>query len=306
MRAIQYTGFGGTEAIRLNEIEEPRPNENELLIKVVATTINPMDMKIRSGYLKEQIPLTFPFVPGLDAAGIVDTVGSKISRFNVGDKVFLTTFGGTYAEYFIAHENQVALIPDNVDLDEAAALAIPLVTAYTFLVEEGKVQKGEKVLVQGAAGSVGAVVVQMAKAMGAYVIGTASGEGIDILHELGADEAIDYKSEDFVNRVKGVDLVIDLVGGETLVKSFGVIKEGGQLLSAVMPPSQALAEEHKITAKFISSTPSYKKLEYGKDLVEKGKIKIHIAKKLKLEDAAQAQELVAAGGLNGKIVLEMQ
>ncbi|MDB5136329.1 MAG: quinone reductase [Mucilaginibacter sp.] len=303
MNAIEFTAYGDSGVIRLEQADKPQPKENEILIKVAATTVNPMDMKIRSGALQKQIPLSFPFIPGLDVAGTIEAVGGKVSRLKVGDEVFATTFGGTYAEYVVINEEKAATAPKNVTANEAVALAIPLVTAYSFLVEGGQLKAKQSVLIHGAAGGVGSVMVQMAKALGAYVIGTASGEGLALATSLGADEVIDYKTQDFTELVKDADLVIDLVGGEIQTKSFGVIKKGGLLLSAVMPPSEDLAQQHHVTAKFISSTPSYHKLEFGKKLVEEGKIKIRISKTMKLKDAAQAQDLLSAGGINGKIVL---
>ncbi len=203
----------------------------------------------------------------------------------------------------VLNEKNVSLVPDNLNLNEAVSLAVPITTAYNLLVQDGHLQSGQKVLVHGAAGAVGNVVVQMAKAIGAHVIGTASGDGLDLLKSLGTDEVIDYKSQDFSEVVSDVDMVIDLVGGETLKKSYALVKKGGMLLSTVMPTSDEEAATHGITAKFVNSLPGLKKLHYGKDLVEENKIKPQIAKVLKLEDAAQAQDLVSAGGLNGKVIL---
>ncbi|MGZ3750034.1 MAG: NADP-dependent oxidoreductase [Mucilaginibacter sp.] len=303
MKAIQFTAFGDSGVIQLNQVAQPQPKENEVLIKIAATTVNPIDMKIRSGAFQKMMPVNLPYTPGSDVAGTVEAVGSGVSRLKVGDKVFATTFGGTYAEYVVLKEDQVAALPHNLSMNEAAALAVPLVTSYSFLVEGGELKAGQRVLIHGAAGGVGGVMVQMAKALGAYVIGTASGEGLALAKSLGADEVIDYKTQDFSQLVKDVDLVIDLAGGETQNKSFSVVKEGGKLLSAVMPPSQELAEQHHITAKFISGSPSHKKLEFGTKLVEAGKIKTQIAKVFRLEEAAQAQDLLSAGGVNGKVVL---
>ena len=303
MKAIQYTAYGDSGVIKLNEVDKPQPNENEILVKVGATTVNPFDMKVRSGAMQKQVPVDLPYTPGSDLAGTVEAVGSGVSRLKVGDKVFASTFGSTYAEYVVLKEDQTAVIPNNVSMNEAAALAVPLVTSYSFLVEGGELKAGQHVLIHGAAGGVGGVMVQMAKALGAYVIGTASGEGLALAKSLGADEVIDYKTQDFTKLVKDVDLVIDLAGGETQIKSFDVVKEGGKLLSAVMPPAAEMALQRHITAKFISSAPSYKKLEFGSKLVEQRKIKTQIAKIMKLEEAAKAQDLVSAGGLNGKVVL---
>ena len=305
MKAIQFTTYGDSTVLELKQTEKPTPQENEVLIKIIATTVNPLDMKIRSGFMQKMMPIPFPFTPGLDAAGVAEAIGDKVTRIKVGDNVFASTFGGAYAEYVTAKEEQVALQPTNVSANEAAALAVPLATAYATLVEAGQLQPGQKVLIQGAAGGVGSVMVQMAKSLGAYVIGTASGKGVADVKMFGADEAIDYKTQDFTQLVKDIDIVADLVGGETQAKSFTVLKKGGKLLSTVMPPSAELAAKYEVTAEFVQSNSNYKKLEFGKKLVEEGKIKASIAKVMKLEQAAEAQDLLSKGGVDGKVVLSI-
>lgn len=304
MKAIQFSAYGDSSVLQLVQIDKPTIKEDEVLIKIMATTVNPFDMKVRSGSMQKMIPTHFPSIPGSDVAGVVEAVGEKVSRLKVGDEVFGTTFGGTYAEYIALREVQVGIKPSNVSANEAAALAVPLVTAYTVLVETAQLQGGEKVLIHGAAGAVGSISLQMAKALGAYVIGTASGDGIKLIEDFGADETIDYKTQDFT-QLMDIDLVVDLVGGETLAKSFGVLKPSGKLISTVMPPSAELAEKYGVTAQFVNSTPSFEKLDYGRKLVEDGKIKVHVAKTLKLEQAAEGQDLVTSGGVNGKVVLEV-
>jgi len=288
----------------MHGIDKPSPKEDEVLIKIAATSVNPLDMKIRTGSMQEAMPIHFPFTPGLDVSGVIESKGEKVERLKVGDLVFATTFGGTYAEYIVLKEKNVSPIPQNIKLDEAVALAVPLNTSYNLLVEE-PIEAGQKVLIHGAAGAVGSVAVQMAKAMGAYVIGTATGEGLELIQSLGADEVIDYKNQDFTTIVKDVDRVLDLVGGETQKKSYAVLKKGGLLLSTVMPTSNEMAQQHGVSAKFINSMPSLKKLTFGKNMVEENKIKPNIAKTMKLEDAGQAQDLVTKGGINGKIILEV-
>ena len=305
MKAIQYKSFGESEVLELIQADKPAIKENEVLIKVKATTINPFDMKIRSGYMQKTMPVQLPFIPGLDASGVVEAIGNKVTRIKVGDEVFATSAAGSYAEYIAANEDQVALKPAHVSFNEAASLAIPLSTSYAVLIEAGKIQAGQKVLIHGASGGVGSIMVQMAKALGAYVIGTAAGIGVEIIKNLGTDEAIDYKTQDFTGLVSDVDLVADLVGGETQVKSFEVLKKGGKLLSIVMPPSAELAEKFNVTVQFVFSYSSYKKLEFGVQLLEQGKIKAVISKITNLEQAAQAQDMVSTGGVNGKVVLEM-
>ncbi|MCW3083485.1 MAG: quinone reductase [Bacteroidetes bacterium] len=305
MKAIQYTTFGKSDVLELKQVDKPLIKEDEVLVKVKATTVNPLDLKIRSGNMQKIMPVELPFIPGSDASGIVEAVGSAVTRIKIGDAVFGTTFGGAYAEYMAMKENNITFKPENISFNEAVALAVPFGTAYSVLIEKGELKAGQKVVIHGAAGAVGSVMVQIAKALGAYVIATASGAGLDLAKGFGADEVIDYKTQDFTKLVKEADFVADTVGGETQSKSFEVLKKGGKLISIVMPPSAELAQKFEVTAQFISSAPSHKKLEYGLQLFEQGKIKASVAKTLKLEDAAKAQDLVAAGGINGKVVLEV-
>jgi NADPH:quinone reductase-like Zn-dependent oxidoreductase len=305
MKAIQFTAFGHSDVLQLTEIDKPTFKENEVLIKVSATTVNPLEMKIREGYMEEVMPITFPFIPGSDVSGIVESVGNKVSRIKIGDKVYATAFGGTYAGYVALKEDRIALKPSNITFIEAAALAVPLTTSYTLLIETAQLQQGQKILIHGAAGGVGSIMVQIAKIMGAYVIGTASGTEVERLKSLGADEIIDFKTQDFTQSVKNIDVVADLVGGETQIKSFEVLKTGGKLVSIVMPPSPELATKYKVSAQFIMSDPSYKKLAYCEQWILEGKIKAQVSNKMKLEQAAEAQDLVSKGGINGKVVLEI-
>jgi len=305
MKAIVYTAFGGSDVIRLTETRKPDLKDDEVLVKAAAVTVNPADIKFRTGSLQDRMPVQLPFIPGLDVAGTVEAVGNKVSRIKVGDKVFGGKFGGTYAQYVALKEEQTGIVPSNLSMNEAAALVVSLVTAYSFLIDHGEVKPGQRLLIQGIAGGTGGGVLQMAKALGVYVIGTASAAGTELAKSLGADEVINYKTQDFTALVKDVDLVIDLVGGEIQDKSFVVLKKGGKLLSAVNPPSQALAQQYGVEAKFVSSAYSYKKLDYGSRLVETGLIKPKITKTMKLEEAAKAQDILSAGGIDGKVVLEI-
>lgn len=305
MKAIVYTEFGNSDVIKVIETAKPGIKDDEVLIKSSAISVNPLDIKYRKGLMQQRFPVKLPYTPGLDVAGTIEAIGSNVSRLKVGDKVFGGKFGNTYAEYVVLKENDTSIIPSNVSFSEAAALAVPLVTSYSYLIENGEVKKGQRLFIQGITGGTGQVMLQMAKSLGLYVIGTASPGGVALVKSLGADEVIDYKNDDFTSLVKDIDLVIDLVGGETQVNSFKTLKKGGKLFSGAMPPSQDLAKEYEVEAKFISSSYSHKELDYGKQLVEEGKIKPQLIIAMKLEEAAEAQDIVSKGGINGKVVLEI-
>ncbi len=307
MKAIQYKAFGNSDVIESVEIPIPEiKNENDVLIRIKAASVNPLDVKIRLGYMQKMRPVQLPFTPGLDASGIVTAIGTGVTRCKVGDEVIAATMANSYAEYVIANENFVSFKPKNISFEEATSLVVNLGTAQTILFTEGKSEKGQKVLIQGAAGSVGATMVQLAKNNGLYVIATASGKGIELVKSLGADEVIDYKTQNVIGLVQEVDMVADCAGGESQAQLFEVIKSSGKLLSIAAMPSPELAQKFNVDARFISSDLSAKSLENGLAMVAEGKIKALVSKTFKLEEAAQAQDLVSAGGVNGKVVLVLE
>ena len=306
MQTIQYQSFGQSDVLALAEVAQPQiSNDKDVLFRVKAASVNPLDIKIRMGFMQKMSPVQLPFTPGLDVAGIVVAVGTGVSCFKVGDEVMAATMSGAYSEYIVTKEDNISLKPTNISFAEAASLVVNLGTAQSVLFAEGKLEKGQKVLIQGAAGAVGATMVQFAKNMGIYIIATASGKGLELVKSLGADEVIDYKLQDITTLVKDVDLVADCAGGDSQSKLFEVIKLGGKLLSIAGMPSPELAQQYKIDARFISSNLSAKSLENGLNLVREGKIKPIVAKTFSLAEAAQAQDFVWAGGINGKVVLEV-
>lgn len=307
MKAIQYKDYGSSAVIELVDVPIPLiQSENDVLIQVKAAGVNPIDMKIRMGFMKETRPVEMPFIPGGEAAGIIVAVGKGVSKFKVGDEVIALTRKNAYAEYVTANENFVLPKPKSLSFEEAASIVVTIGTAQSVLFTEGKLEKGQKVLIQGGAGAVGGVMVQMAKAAGAYVIATASGEGVVLAKSLGADEVIDYKLQDVTNIAKDVDLVADTAGGEAQIKLFQILKHGGKLLSIATPPSQELAGQYNVNAYFVASEISSKTLENGIDLIEAGKLQTIVSKIFKLEEAAIAQDFLTAGGVNGKVVLAVE
>jgi NADPH:quinone reductase-like Zn-dependent oxidoreductase len=304
MKAIQYKAFGNSNVIEVVEVPQPEiNNENQVLIQVKAASVNPLDIKLRGGIMQQIRPVSLPFVPGADVAGIVVATGEKVTQFKAGDQVIAVTREGGYAEYAIANESHVAIKPTNASFEEATSLVVNIGTAQSVLFAEGKLTKDQKVLIQGAAGATGATMVQMAKNAGAYVIATASGRGIALVKSLGADEVIDYKSQDVSLLANNIDLVVDCAGGESQHKLFEVLKPGGKLFSIVIPPSATLAEKYQVDARFISSNISAGSLVAGLALVNEGKLRPIVAKILPLDEAAQAQDFVSAGGVNGKVIL---
>lgn len=304
MKAIQYKTYGNSDVIELVEVPTTSiQNANDVLIQVKAAGVNPIDIKIRMGFMKAMRPVEMPFTPGGEAAGIIIAVGDGVSAFKVGDQVIALTKTNGYAEYVTVNENLVLLKPQGLSFEEAASIGVNIGTAQSVLFTAGKLKKGQKVLIQGGAGAAGGAMVQLAKAAGAYIIATASGKGVELAKSLGADQVIDYKSQDVTGLVNDIDLVADTAGGEAQEKLFQVLKPGGKLLSIVVPPSQQLAEQYKVEARFIASDISSQTLQNGIELITAGKFKPVVSKTFKLEDAAKAQDFLTAGGVNGKVIL---
>lgn len=304
MKAIQYKAYGSSDVIEQVEVSIPSiQSENDVLIQVKAAGVNPIDMKIRMGFMKEIRPVEMPFIPGGEVAGIIVAVGKSVLKFKVGDEIIALTKKHAYAQYVTANENFVLLKPQGLSFEAAASIGVNIGTAQSVLFTEGKLEKGQKVLIQGAAGAVGGAMVQIAKASGAYIIATASGKGVALAKSLGADEVIDYKLQDVTSIAKDVDLVADTAGGEAQEKLFQILKPGGKLLSIATQPSHELAEQYNVEAYFVVSELSSKTLKNGMELIEAGKFRPIISRIFKLEEAAIAQDFLTAGGVNGKVVL---
>ena len=307
MKAIHYVDFGDSNVIQLSEIPQPEiRNSSDVLIQVKAASVNPLDMKIRMGYIQKVRPVALPFCPGLDASGVVLAVGDEVKKFKIGDEVIAVTMANAYSEVVLVNELFVAPKPENLTFEEATSLAVNLGTAQTLLFTEGKLEKGQRVFIQGAAGAVGATMVQLAKNSGLYVYATASGLGVDLVKGLGSDEVFDYKLQDATEIISAVDLVADCAGGESQSKLFKILKTGGKLLSIAGMPSPELAKEFNVDARFISSNLTAANLENGLTMVKNGKIKPIVSKVFKFEEAANAQDYLSVGGVNGKVVLTFQ
>ena len=311
MKAIVIDQYGGKEQLKETEFEKPVPGEKQVIVKLHATSINPIDWKLREGYLKEMIPFDFPIILGWDAAGIVDEVGEKVTDFKAGDRVFArpeTTNRGTYAEYTAVDQHLLARIPDNISFEEAACVPLAGLTAWQCLFDFGNIKKGEKVLIHAGAGGVGTFAVQLAKEAGAYVATTVGTHNVEFLKSLGADEVIDYKKQDFEKVLKDYDFVLDSMGGEIQKKSFTVLKEGGRLASIVSNPDQEIASQKNIKSGNVWLDPNGEQLAKMADLLEQNKLKVVIGHRFPLseEGIKEAHALSESHHAKGKIVIEIR
>jgi NADPH:quinone reductase-like Zn-dependent oxidoreductase len=307
MKAVRIHSYGNPEVLVYEDAPRPVPGPGEVLVKVKATSVNPIDWKIRGGHYKEMRPIPFPFILGWDLSGTVDSVGSGVKQFKGGEEVFAylnTQKPGAYAEYVSVEEGTLVLKPKSLDHVHAAAIPLAGLTAYHGLFEEGQLKSGQKVLIHGAAGGVGAFAVQLAKGKGAYVIGTASGKNESFLRDLGVDEFVDYTKTPFETVVKDVDVVFDTIGGETQAKSYGVLKKGGTLVSTVGIQSPDKAAAAHVTAKAFMNHINPAALKELGDLAVAGKLKVTVEKVFPLSETRQAHELSENGHARGKIVLE--
>lgn len=311
MKAIAIKQYGGKEQLKEINIPKPTPKEKQVIVKLHATSINPIDWKLREGYLKAMMPFEFPIILGWDVAGIVEEVGDHVQDFKVGDRVFArpeTTNRGTYAEYTIVDTHLLAKIPDNISFGEAACVPLACLTAWQCLFDFGNIQKGDKVLIHAGAGGVGTFAIQLAKNVGAYVVATARKHNVEFLKSLGADEVIDYKKQDFEKVLTEFDFVLDSLGGENQEKSFTVLKEGGKLASIVSEPNQEKAKQKNIKSGNVWLVPNGQQLEKIANLLGQNKLRVIIGHKFPFseEGIKEAHALSESHHAKGKIVIQIK
>jgi len=307
MQAIRVHQYGGPEQLKLEQIPCPVPRPGELLIRVHATGVLPVEWKIRQGAFHAFQPAAFPYIPGSAFAGVVEEVGGG-AAFQKGQAVFGRSNKGTYAEYTTASGEVVALKPASLSFDEAATISGGATTAWTALFENGAMQKGQRVLIHGAAGGVGSFAVQFARLKGAQVIGTASTANVEFVRALGAETVIDYTSTPFEQVAHDVDLVLDTIGGETLQRSMSVVKRGGTLVSLLQQPSQEKARELGIHAMKNTAAlpfPSTNLLQTIAQLIAESQVKVTLSRIFPLREANLAHELSQSGHGRGRIVLHI-
>lgn len=310
MKAIIIKAFGEADKLQLAEVEKPQLTADQVLIKVMAAGLNPVDTKIRSGKHISCKNLHLPAILGKDMSGIVESVGENVSVFQPGDAVF-GCVNNTYAEYVVASPESIVKKPENVSFEEAAAVSLVGLTAYQAINEHLKVVAGQKVLIQSAAGGVGHLAVQFAKLNGAFVYGTASGKNTSFLSALGVDQPINYKEENFEEIATDLDAVIDTMGGEILYRSINCVKRGGRVVCLPSstkddPKAIALARERGVALIWFMMKPNQETLQLFSDLMSAEKLKVEVDKVFPMEEIVKAHQRVESHSVRGKIVMLVQ
>lgn len=309
MKAVRIHAYGGLEALVYEDVPLPAIADDDVLIQVYAAAINPVDWKIREGYLKEFLPYKLPLILGWDVSGVVEAVGAGVTHLKPGDEVYSRPHiqrDGAYAEYIAVKASEVAIKPKTIDHIHAAAVPLAGITAWHCLFESAQLEARQRVLIHAAAGGVGSYAVQFARWKGAYVIGTASSRNREFLTELGANEVIDYQTTQFEDVLEPVDVVFDTVGGDVQTRSWQVLKPGGILVSVISPPSEEEAAAHQCRSAYVFIQPRADWLTEMAQLIDTGHVKSIVETVLPLSQTAEAHQLSQDGHTRGKIVLQVK
>jgi NADPH:quinone reductase-like Zn-dependent oxidoreductase len=304
MKAVLIYKYGGPEELKYEDAPMPVINPDDVLVKVIATSINPIDWKVRKG--QHGNDRAFPIILGWDVSGVIEKVGDEVKNYKVGDEVYARpdpSRNGTYAEYVAVRAKEIYFKPKSIDHIKSAAVPLAGLTAWQGIFEHGKLKARQKILIHGASGGVGTFAIQFAKWMGAYIIGTASEKNSAFLKELGADEVIDYQKEHFEEKLKDIDVVFDTIGGETQIKSLAVLKPGGILVSTVGIKDQEALKAKNIQGVQYMAQSIPADLKQIAELIDAGKIKPIISEIMPLTDIIKAHQLSEAGHTRGKIVI---
>jgi NADPH:quinone reductase-like Zn-dependent oxidoreductase len=308
MKVIRYHDYGGPEVMKYEEAPKPAPADDQILVRAHAMSVNPVDWKIREGHVRQRFNLPMPATPGGDLSGVVEQVGKNGAGFKVGDEVFaLIGLWGAYAEYVCIKPAMAALKPKSMDHVHAASVPLAALTAWQGLTEKAQLKAGQKVLVQAAAGGVGQFAVQLAKTLGATVVGTCSPANNEFVKNLGASATIDYHTDFYAANKAQFDVVLDCIGGEVAILSLGLLKPNG-ILVGVAPPNDkttAAAAAAGVRAIGVMVRPDGAQLAEIGRLIDAGKVKSEIAKVFALADAGKAHDLIKTGHTRGKIVLKV-
>lgn len=316
MKAMAIQEFGGRDKLQLMDLPVPDVGPEEVLVQVKAAGVNPVDWKIREGFLREVLPYEFPIILGWDVAGVIKQVGSEVSQLQNSDEVYSycrlpVMHYGSYAEYLVLPANIVSKKSESLSFEQAASVPLAALTAYQSLFGAGRLQSGETILIHAAAGGVGGFAVQLAKHHGATVIGTASPGNHDYVRGLGADRVIDYSTQDFRAVIRewyplGIDLIYDCVGGDVLEHSVPILNSTGRLITIVEPDQAKTMKSQGVNVEFVFVSPNARQLDELTKMADQGKLKTDISGTYPLEDAAQAHEKIESHHVRGKLVLTIE
>ena len=307
MKAAQINEYGDPSVIHINEVEKPTPGPGQVLVEVHASNVNPFDAKLRAGYMKGGIPLQFPFTIGGDIAGVVTELGEGVNDLTVGDKVYgnaarVAGNSGAIAEYAVTKASQIAKSPANLDFIQTGSLPLVGVSALQALADGLHLQSGQKIFITGGAGGIGSIAIQIAKNMGAYTATTATGEGMELAKQLGANEVIDYKAQDYIKLLRDYDAVFDTVGDD-FTKTLKVLKRGGNAVSMIAQADQSEADDLGVSAKTQSTHITTEILDKLRALVEAGAVTPQVDEIFTLDKIQQAYTTWESGSVRGKIVI---
>ena len=306
MKAVRIHQYGGREVLSIDDIPVPAIAPDEVLVRVVAASINPVDWKVREGYLAQMIPHALPLTLGWDVSGVVEAVGAQVTGWQAGDAIFSRpdlARNGTYAEFVAIRANECARKPRTVSHVEAASLPLAGITAWEAMMDTAQVKPGQRVLVQAGSGGVGSLAIQLVKAAGATAIATASSRNRALVESLGVDQFVDYTATRVADAVEPVDAVFDTIGGEVQEAAWSILKPGGIQVSIISPPSEEKANAMGLRAGFVFIGPNAPVLERLADMVDSGKLRPIVGAEFALEDIAAAHALSESGRAVGKIVL---
>ena len=309
MKAAYIEQYGGSDQFKVGELARPTIGADDVLIEVYAASVNPVDWKLREGYLKEMLTYEMPLVIGWDVSGVIKEVGANVTNLQVGDEVFSRpdiARQGTYAEYVAVDAHLVVKKPAMLSFEEAASLPLVAHTAWQVMFEVMKAQSGDRIFIGAGSGGVGTVAIQLAKAHGLYVITSTSTPNVDWVKALGADEVIDYKQQDPATTVRELDFVFDTMGGDGQGKLYAMLKENGMLVSISTPPDEAEAERANVRCEYVFMQPTGERLQQIADAVEQGELKPVIDRVFPLEETKQAHDYGEEGHAKGKIVIKVK
>src|SRR5438552_12710406 len=308
MKAVVVNEWGGPEVLKYQDAPRPEPKEDEILVRVIAAAVNPVDTYVRQGMFGRRALDNGPAILGYDIAGVVEKTGANAKKFKPGDTVYSylsVQRGGGYAEFAIAKESETSLKPKNINFDEAAAVPLAATTAWQALIDSAKLEKGQTVLIHGGSGGVGSFAIPIAKSRGAKVIATASTAHQALLKQLGVDQAIDYTTTKFEDVVKDVDVVLNCVRADALGRSYGVVKKGGIIVSITDEPDQAECAKHGIRGSRLGANPDAKVLEELTKLIEARKMTPIVSQTFPLAEVSKAHQQIETHHTLGKIALKV-